>query len=348
MKFLYLTRNNNRFGYYILNHLINKKIFPSYVCLPGKKFINFLIINKLIKLIYFLLNKYYDSEKLYFLNSEEILAKKNDIDVKYFSKLNQLKLINLIKNENIKLIFIGGGWNYKLNKKILSFKNLKIINLHPSYLPNFKGTSVTRWQVLENPKYVGTTLHFLDKEFDSGKIIKRYKMLNNNSYSPQMMFEKMLPMAKKLTNFFFLSSKKKKLNGIKNSKSKIYGNWYKSKYYNQIDLSMKLEKIYHQIKANTQEMNFYPSIKFRLNKYTFFIKDLEFIKNYKKKISTKNSNYLVFCKKDKKGLYFTKKNSRDMILVKRVQFLKFYKFRRSLNCKDIDKIKDGDKLFFEF
>ena len=220
MKFLYLTRNNNRFGYHILNHLINKKIYPSYVCLPGKKFINFLLINKLTKLIYFLLNKYYDSEKLYFLNSEEILAKKNDINIRYFSKSNQLKLIDLIKKENIKLIFIGGGWNYKLNRKILSLKNLKVINLHPSYLPNFKGTSVTRWQVLENPKYVGTTLHFLDKEFDSGKIIKRYKMLNNISYSPQIMFEKMLPMAKKLTNLFFLSSKKKKIKWNKKSKIK--------------------------------------------------------------------------------------------------------------------------------
>ena len=37
-----------------------------------------------------------------------------------------------------------------------------------------------------------------------------------------------------------------------------------------------------------------------------------------------------------------------MIIVKRVQFSKFYKFRRSLNWKVIDKIKDGDKLFFEF
>ena len=69
-------------------------------------------------------------------------------------------------------------------------------------------------------------------------------------------------------------------------------------------------------------MNFYPSIKFRLNNYTFFIKELEFGKNCKKKISTKNSNYLKH-KKDKKGLYFTKKNSKDMIIVKRVQFSKF-------------------------
>jgi methionyl-tRNA formyltransferase len=346
VKFLYLSRNNNRFGYHILRHLIRKKIKPAYLCLPSKKIINSLIINYFIKLYYYLLNKYYNSEKLYFLNSESILAEKNNIEVRYFSRLNQSKLRDLIKKANIKLIFIGGGWSYKFNKKILNLKNLKIVNLHPSYLPNFKGTSVTRWQVFEYPKFVGTSLHFLDKKFDSGRIIKRCKMLNVISYSPQIMFEKMLPLAKKLTNYLFFNLKKKKITGSKNLKSKIYGNWYRSKYYNKVNLSMKLEKIYHQIKANTQEMNFYPSIEFRLNNYTFFIKDLEFIKNCKKRISTKNSNYLEFFKKDKKGLYFTKNNSKDMIIIKRIQFSKFYKFRRSLDWKVIDKIKDGDKLYF--
>ena len=95
---------------------------------------------------------YYGSKKLYFLKSEIILAKQNSIPIKILNKYNEDKFMQYLINKKIDLIFIGGGWP-SLISKFLRLKNVKIVNLHPSLLPNFKGTSVTRWQKFYNPKF---------------------------------------------------------------------------------------------------------------------------------------------------------------------------------------------------
>ena len=102
---------------------------------------------------------YYGSKKLYFLNSLIILAKQNSIPIKILNKYNEDKFMQYLINKKIDLIFIGGGWPSLISKKFLRLKNVKIVNLHPSLLPNFKGTSVTRWQKFYNPKFIGATLY---------------------------------------------------------------------------------------------------------------------------------------------------------------------------------------------
>ena len=55
---------------------------------------------------------------------------------------------------------------------------LKLLTYILLYLPNFKGTSVTRWQKFYNPKFIGATLHYLNQDYDSGKIILQKKINN--------------------------------------------------------------------------------------------------------------------------------------------------------------------------
>jgi len=47
----------------------------------------------------------------------------------------------------------------------------KIINLHPSILPAFKGLNSFRDTIQYGTKYVGSTIHFIDEQMDEGKII---------------------------------------------------------------------------------------------------------------------------------------------------------------------------------
>ena len=62
------------------------------------------------------------------------------------------------------------------NNFIKSFK-YKIVNIHPSLLPKFKGLNTHR-RVLENDeKYTGCTVHFVTKKLDSGNIILQKKIL---------------------------------------------------------------------------------------------------------------------------------------------------------------------------
>jgi phosphoribosylglycinamide formyltransferase-1 len=47
----------------------------------------------------------------------------------------------------------------------------KIINLHPSILPSFKGLNGFEDTIKYGSRYIGTTIHFIDENMDEGKII---------------------------------------------------------------------------------------------------------------------------------------------------------------------------------
>ena len=58
-----------------------------------------------------------------------------------------------------------------LSKNFIKRFKGKIINIHPSLLPKYKGLN-THERVLKNKeKYSGCTVHFVNSKLDSGKII---------------------------------------------------------------------------------------------------------------------------------------------------------------------------------
>tara|TARA_B100001121_G_scaffold260173_1_gene239549 strand:- start:621 stop:923 length:303 start_codon:yes stop_codon:yes gene_type:complete len=60
-----------------------------------------------------------------------------------------------------------------LSKKFLRYYGKKVINIHPSLLPKFKGLN-TFYKVLKNKeKKTGCTVHYVDEKLDSGKIISQ-------------------------------------------------------------------------------------------------------------------------------------------------------------------------------
>jgi folate-dependent phosphoribosylglycinamide formyltransferase PurN len=65
---------------------------------------------------------------------------------------------------------------------IKKFKG-KILNIHPSLLPKYKGLN-THERVLKNKeKYSGCTVHFVNSRLDSGKVIlqKKVKISKNET-----------------------------------------------------------------------------------------------------------------------------------------------------------------------
>jgi|TARA_B110001454_G_C12704766_1_gene428125 folate-dependent phosphoribosylglycinamide formyltransferase PurN len=64
-----------------------------------------------------------------------------------------------------------------LSDKFIKSFNGKIINIHPSLLPKYKGLNTYK-KVLENKEiYSGCTVHYVTKKLDSGKIILQKKFL---------------------------------------------------------------------------------------------------------------------------------------------------------------------------
>ena len=75
------------------------------------------------------------------------------------------------------------GFMKILSKKfIIKFKG-KIVNIHPSLLPKYKGLNAHKKVLINKDKFSGCTVHFVSEKLDSGKIIlqKRVKVLNNDN-----------------------------------------------------------------------------------------------------------------------------------------------------------------------
>ena len=78
-------------------------------------------------------------------------------------------LINL-KNYKINFICLAGYMKIISNKIVKNFEK-KIINIHPSILPKYKGLN-TYARMLKNKEVkAGCTVHYVNEKLDNGKII---------------------------------------------------------------------------------------------------------------------------------------------------------------------------------
>ncbi len=83
-------------------------------------------------------------------------------------------LISLLKVHEIKMICLAGFMKILSKNFISKFKG-KILNIHPSLLPKYKGLNTHQRTLNNNEKYSGCTVHFVNSKLDSGKIICKKK-----------------------------------------------------------------------------------------------------------------------------------------------------------------------------
>ena len=109
-----------------------------------------------------------------------IFAKRFKIKKKIFNfKRNYLvdrKLILLLKRNNINLICLAGFMKILSKNFIKKFKG-KILNIHPSLLPKYKGLNTHERALKNKDKYSGCTVHFVNSRLDSGKIILQKRVI---------------------------------------------------------------------------------------------------------------------------------------------------------------------------
>ena len=123
-----------------------------------------------------------DNIKSYGLN----YAQKYNIDKKIFNFKNKTlaekKVLKLLQINKISLICLAGFMKILSKKFIKSFKG-KVINIHPSLLPKYKGLNTHERVIKNNEKYSGCTVHYVSEKLDSGKIImqKKVKIFKNDT-----------------------------------------------------------------------------------------------------------------------------------------------------------------------
>ena len=99
--------------------------------------------------------------------------KKKVFDFK--NALSEKKVITELKKNNIDLICLAGFMKILSKNFINNFKG-KILNIHPSLLPKYKGLNTHERAIKNKDKYSGCTVHFVNSKLDSGKIINQKKV----------------------------------------------------------------------------------------------------------------------------------------------------------------------------
>ena len=116
---------------------------------------------------------------LYF--AKKFRIKKRIINYKILKKAEK-KILSEVKKNDIKIICLAGFMKILSRDLLKKFKG-KIINIHPSLLPKYKGLNTHQRAIDYNEKYSGCTVHYVNSKLDSGKIIlqKKVKIFRNDT-----------------------------------------------------------------------------------------------------------------------------------------------------------------------
>ena len=132
------------------------------------------------------------------------IAKKNKIPfIHFISKKNfEIKVIKYLKKIDIICL---AGFMQVLDSQFVNKWKSRLINIHPSYLPAFKGLNAQDQAIKAKVAYSGCSVHYVTSKIDSGQIIlqKKVKILmkdNTESLSKKILLQehKIYPKALKM------------------------------------------------------------------------------------------------------------------------------------------------------
>jgi phosphoribosylglycinamide formyltransferase 1 len=92
------------------------------------------------------------------------------------------KALSYLKKNKINLLCLSGFMRI-LSKDFIQKCKFKIINIHPSLLPKYKGLNTHERAIKAGDKYAGSTVHYVTAKLDSGKKIlqTRIKILKRDT-----------------------------------------------------------------------------------------------------------------------------------------------------------------------
>ena len=95
--------------------------------------------------------------------------------VNFNNNFAENKILNYINKKNIKFICLAGFMKILSKNFIRKFEG-KIVNIHPSLLPKYKGLNTHKRALKNKEKFAGCTVHYVTTKLDSGKIILQKKV----------------------------------------------------------------------------------------------------------------------------------------------------------------------------
>ena len=107
-------------------------------------------------------------------NADQFKVKKKILNFNDFQGAEK-KILIILRKEKIKFICLAGFMKI-LSKDFIKKFDGKIINIHPSLLPKYKGLNTHSRAIKNKDKFAGCTVHYVAAKLDSGKIILQKKI----------------------------------------------------------------------------------------------------------------------------------------------------------------------------
>jgi phosphoribosylglycinamide formyltransferase-1 len=166
---------------------INTAVFISGTGSNLKSLIKFSKLKKSPIIIKMIISNNSKSKGLQYARIYKI--KKKVFDFKNI--FSEKKVIYELKKNNINLICLAGFMKILSKSFVNNFKG-KILNIHPSLLPKYKGLNTHERAIRNKDKYSGCSVHFVNSRLDSGKIISQKKVRINKFDTPKTLAKKIL------------------------------------------------------------------------------------------------------------------------------------------------------------
>ena len=128
--------------------------------------------------------------------AEQFKIKKKIFNFKDYNKAEK-KILILLKKEKIEFICLAGYMKI-LSAGFIKKFGKKIINIHPSLLPKYKGLNTHSRAIKNKDKLAGCTVHYVAAKLDSGKIILQKKVKISARDNPASLKKKVLKQEHKL------------------------------------------------------------------------------------------------------------------------------------------------------
>jgi formyltetrahydrofolate deformylase len=100
----------------------------------------------------------------------------------------EAKLLSLIDETKTELVVLA-RYMQILSTEVCKRVEGRMINIHHSFLPSFKGAKPYHQAHTKGVKLVGATAHYVTPDLDEGPIIEQGLMRVDHSYSPQRLAE---------------------------------------------------------------------------------------------------------------------------------------------------------------
>ena len=128
--------------------------------------------------------------------ADQFKIKKKIFNFKNYKKAEK-NIYILLKKEEIKFICLAGFMKI-LSKEFIKKFDKKIINIHPSLLPKYKGLNTHVRAIKNKDKLAGCTVHYVTAKLDSGEIILQKKVKILAKDNPTSLAKKVLKQEHKL------------------------------------------------------------------------------------------------------------------------------------------------------